>query len=701
MASTSPSPGARPSATSAPDLNADQIPEQVTVSVPGNSLMASLLGHRDQLLRLVEDAFPRTNIHARGNEIAISGPNATAASKVFEELVLVLANGQSLDTESVQRAIDMVVHDEKPSELLTTEILRSAKGISVRPKTQGQRRYIEAIRDNVITFGIGPAGTGKSWLAVAMAVQALHRNEVERIILTRPAVEAGERLGFLPGDLMAKIDPYLRPLYDALYDMVDPEGAQRLLERNLIEVAPLAFMRGRAQPVDRKVLTPVGWREIGTLEVGDLVVGSDGQPTPVIGVFPQGRKDVFELTAQDGSSTICCAEHLWSVKTLDDKKHGTPGRVLQTSDMIGNLRRHHQRRYELPMLSAPAEFEPQTVPMDPYALGLLLGDGCLTTSTTPSFATADPELVVALQAALDGVEVAQKSTVDYVLRNRAHVGRGGPTNPVTGVLRELELAGTTSKTKFIPPVYLWNSSDVRVAMLQGLLDSDGGPVTQRARSCRIQYTTSSPRLRDDVIELVRSLGGVAYLRTRPAEGRKPGLARGREVHHRADSHVLDIRLPVGIEPFRLERKRQKYQSFGAGRPMRMVESIEPAGSAECVCIQVAAADSLYVTDDHLVTHNTLNASFIILDEAQNATPEQMKMFLTRIGFGSKVVVTGDTTQVDVAGNRSGLADLERILVDIDKLSFVRLGSRDVVRHKIVQDIVNAYEKLAPPPEPRS
>jgi phosphate starvation-inducible protein PhoH and related proteins len=115
----------------------------------------------------------------------------------------------------------------------------------VCPRPPGRSRYIEAIRDNVITFGLGPAGTGKSWLAVAMAVQALHRNEVERIILTRPAVEAGERLGFLPGDLMAKIDPYLRPLYDALYDMVDPEGAQRLLERNLVEVAPLAFMRGR------------------------------------------------------------------------------------------------------------------------------------------------------------------------------------------------------------------------------------------------------------------------------------------------------------------------------------------------------------------------------------------------------------------------------------------------------------------------
>ncbi|MFP5320702.1 MAG: PhoH family protein [Acidimicrobiia bacterium] len=673
---------------------------QVVVNVPGNHLMAGLLGQRDELLRLVERAFPDTAIHARGNEIAVTGPDANAVGRVLEELVLLVASGQVLEAEGVQRAIDMVRHDERPSELLATEILRSAKGKSVRAKTAGQRRYIEAIRDNVITFGLGPAGTGKSWLAVAMAVQALQRQEVERIILTRPAVEAGERLGFLPGDLMAKIDPYLRPLYDALYDMVDPEGAQRLLERNVVEVAPLAFMRGRAQPVDARVLTPLGWRAIGSLEVGDLVIGSDGMPTPVLGVHPQGRKEVFRVTAQDGASTLACAEHLWAVKTLDDKKHGKPHRVLQTQEMIGNLRRNHQRRYELPVLSGPAQFVRRNVPMDPYALGLLLGDGCMTGRTTPSFTTADRELALALESALDGIEVSQKSDVDYVLRNRAHVGRGGPTNPVTAVLRTLALEGTDSKSKFVPLEYLLNAPDVRIAVLQGLLDSDGGPVTQASRSCRIQYTTCSARLRDDVIFLVRSLGGVAYVRTRPAAGRRPGRARGRDVHHRSDSHILDIRLPDGVEPFRLRRKVEKYQQFGGGRPMRMIDSIEPAGEAECVCISVGALDSLYVTDDFLVTHNTLNGSFIILDEAQNATQEQMKMFLTRIGFGSKVVVTGDTSQVDVQGGKSGLLGLERILQGIDGLSFVHLSARDVVRHRIVQDIVNAYDRNAPAPDAR-
>jgi phosphate starvation-inducible PhoH-like protein len=217
----------------------------VDVIVPGNHLMASLLGSRDAHLRQIEQSFPGTDIHVRGNEISIAGAEADKVGQLFEELVLLLQNGHALDSSDVSRSIDMVRAAERPSAVLTADILRGAKGRFVRPKTSGQKRYVDAIRDNVITFGLGPAGTGKSWLAVAMAVQALQAKQVQRIILTRPAVEAGERLGFLPGDLMAKVDPYLRPLYDALYDMVDVEGAQRLLERQTVEVAPLAFMRGR------------------------------------------------------------------------------------------------------------------------------------------------------------------------------------------------------------------------------------------------------------------------------------------------------------------------------------------------------------------------------------------------------------------------------------------------------------------------
>jgi phosphate starvation-inducible PhoH-like protein len=173
------------------------------------------------------------------------------------------------------------------------------------------------------------------------------------------------------------------------------------------------------------------------------------------------------------------------------------------------------------------------------------------------------------------------------------------------------------------------------------------------------------------------------------------------VYHRSDTFVVDIRLPAGIEPFRLERKRAIYGEHGGGRPMRFVKSIEPAGEAETVCIQVAAADSLYVTENFLVTHNTLNDSFIILDEAQNTSPEQMKMFLTRLGFNSKMVVTGDVTQIDLPKDqRSGLLVIGDILEQVEGIEFVRFGGEDVVRHKLVQRIVAAYneyaEKQAPP-----
>ena len=667
---------------------------EMKIAVPGNHLMVGLLGQRDELLRLVEEAFPDATVVVRGNEITVAGDDgdATAAGRTFEELVRLVQSGEHLDAAATRRAIEMVKADENPSEILTAEVLRAPGGRIIRPKSSGQKRYVDAIRSNVVTFGIGPAGTGKSWLAVACAVQALTDKLVDRIILTRPAVEAGERLGFLPGDLMAKVDPYLRPLYDALHDMVGTEATQKLLEKGSVEIAPLAFMRGRAQPCGRKVLTPTGWQAIGELEVGDLVIGSNGRPTPVLGVFPQGRRPVFRVRAQDGAETLACGEHLWAVRTPADIRSGKRWRVLQTQQMIGTLRSHDQRRYELPVV-APVHFEPRWVPMDAYALGLLLGDGCTTVPTTPSFATVDPELATALSGGLArlGAEARPKGGVGDVLR-RVGGGGGSSENAVAGVLRDLGLAGARSSTTFVPHEYLVNSLDVRIALLQGLLDSDGGPVTQADRSCRIQYTTCSARLCDDVVFLVRSLGGVAHRRVRRADGRRPGSARGRAVHHRSDAHILHIRLPEGIEPFRSARQRARYHAFGRGRPMRHVDSIEPAGEADTVCIQVAAADSLYVTDDFLVTHNTLNGSFIICDEAQNTTPEQMKMFLTRIGFGSKAVVTGDVTQVDVQGGRSGLLGLEDVLRDIDGLGWVKLTSRDVVRHRIVQDIVDAYER---------
>ncbi len=663
--------------------------------------LKTLFGVQDQNIKYLETLLD-LSIGARGNELLVDGDpqNIQTAEQILKDFAELFDQGNSFTDKELRDAFKQIAEDKAYSlkDYFTKARFNPSGKKAVAPKTANQRRYIEAIQDKDLTFGIGPAGTGKSFLAVALAVQALFAKQVSRIVLTRPAVEAGEKLGFLPGDLQDKVDPYLRPLYDALFDLVDNERVTKMLEKRIIEIAPLAFMRGRAQPFDSLLMTPKGWRKMGDIKVGDFVVASDGKPTEVIGVFPQGKKKVYRLTMTDGSNAVACAEHLWQVKTLEDKRRDKPARVLETQEMIGNFRRNHQYRYELPLLSAPVEFSYKPVPVEPYSLGLLLGDGCISDKTSPSFTSSDAELVSSLQSGLVemSLKFSRKSLIDYALTN-PFAGRGcnkfAPIrNPLRQALRELKLAGTKSATKFIPENYLYNSAAVRIAILQGLLDTDGGPVTQANRSCRIQYSTTSERLKDDVVFLVRSLGGVAYWRKRKAEGLKPGFAGGRPVPHRADSFVLDIRLPENLKPFRLKRKAAIYETFGGGRPVRFIKNIEFIGEAETQCIGVSALDSLYVTDEFILTHNTINDSFIILDEAQNTTGEQMKMFLTRIGFGSKVVVTGDVTQVDLPrGQRSGLREAERVLQGIEEIEFVYFTDKDVVRHKLVQLIVKAYE----------
>jgi phosphate starvation-inducible PhoH-like protein len=664
--------------------------------------LETLFGVHDQNIKYLESLLD-VRINARGQDLTVDGDpkDVGTVERILEDFAELFTEGKTFTDKELREAFAQIAEDRAYSlrDYFTKARFNPAGKKQVAPKSATQRRYIEAIQSKDVVFGIGVAGTGKTYLAVAMAVQALMQKQVNRIVLARPAVEAGEKLGFLPGDLQDKVDPYLRPLYDALFDLIEYERVTKLLEKRVIEVAPLAFMRGRAQPLHSRILTPMGWRTMGSLKPGDEVIGSNGEAIRVTGVYPQGPKMVYRLTMTDGARALACAEHLWAVRTMEDKRRDKPLRILQTQDMVGNFRRHHQYRYELPLLSAPVEFREREVSIEPYALGLMLGDGCISGKTSPTFATADTELVSSLGLALSDMKLCfrRKSEIDYALVNPL-AGKGGNKfdpirNPLTQALRGLSLNGTHSSTKFIPEDYLYNKAEIRLAVLQGLLDTDGGPVTQAGRTCRIQYATTSERLKDDMLFLARSLGGVAYWRRRLAEGRKPGFAHGREVPYRHDAFVMDIRLPEGIEPFRLTRKAAVYQAHGGGRPMRFIKNIEPIGVEETQCISVAAPDALYVTDGFILTHNTLADAFIILDEAQNTTSEQMKMFLTRIGFGSKAVITGDVTQIDLpTGKRSGLVEAERILSKVEEIEFVYFTDKDVVRHRLVQMIIRAYEE---------
>ena len=295
------------------------------MTVPPDLVMG-LLGSSDENLRALERLLA-ADIHVRGNAVSLAGEPADVAlaERVISELVEVVGSGQRLTPDAVAHSVAMLTGaaEASPAEVLTLDIL-SRRGKTIRPKTLNQKHYVDAIDAHTIVFGIGPAGTGKTYLAMAKAVNALQTKQVSRIILTRPAVEAGERLGFLPGTLSEKIDPYLRPLYDALHDMMDPELIPKLMGAGVIEVAPLAYMRGRAQPLSTRVLTPRGFRAIGDLKAGDAVIGSDGRPTEVLGIYLQGFKEIYRVHTQDGASTLASGDHLWAVQTRDELR--TPWR---------------------------------------------------------------------------------------------------------------------------------------------------------------------------------------------------------------------------------------------------------------------------------------------------------------------------------------------------------------------------------------
>src|SRR5215207_3299572 len=236
-----------------------------------NEVAAELAGSRDAAPRTLEEQLD-CEVFLRGNIVTLDGEAEAvqAGATVIRELSAMVDRGHDIEPATIEAVTRVLESSESPSRVLEDTVWRH-RNLRVAPKSVNQKKYVDAIRRSTVTFGIGPAGTGKTFLAMAMATAALSRREVNRIILTRPAVEAGERLGFLPGDLMAKVDPYLRPLFDALHDMMDAERVSAHLEKNVIEVAPLAFMRGRAQPLASPALTPSGFRPIGSLRVGDLV----------------------------------------------------------------------------------------------------------------------------------------------------------------------------------------------------------------------------------------------------------------------------------------------------------------------------------------------------------------------------------------------------------------------------------------------
>lgn len=390
---------------------------------------------------------------------------------------------------------------------------------------------------------------------------------------------------------------------------------------------------GRAQPLDAKVLTPVGWRSMGDIQAGDHVIGANGQATLVRSIHPQGVKPVLRVTFNDGASTECCDDHLWQVtdrycrkvlargstKTWGDRFH-----VKRLSELRQKLRtartdKQLEYNYRIPMADA-VHYAPVYLPLHPYVVGCLLGDGSVSQihRTTVGITSNDPELIARFASLLPiGMEVRAKpdALYDYtIIDPNGRRGHGMRTS-LKAALFDLGMAGKTALHKSIPVIYFRGTPMQRLELLRGLLDTDGwigrrgsDPARQNSAN-KTCFATISPQLAADVVKLVQSLGGVARITHR--KGARRMFPQGR-AYDCQDSITVTINLPWGLVPFSLSRKRDLYTARTKYKPSRSMVSAEPVGSKECVCITVDADDGLYITDDFIVTHNS---TLYFIDEA--------------------------------------------------------------------------------------
>lgn len=351
---------------------------------------------------------------------------------------------------------------------------------------------------------------------------------------------------------------------------------------------------GKAQPLDAKVLTPQGWKNMGEISAGDKVIGRNSNPTKVTEVYPQGKKEIYEITFSHGAKTRACGEHLWRVQTRTNRYRGSH-RIKTTKELIGDLRYHYEenngRKWFIPIIKNPVEFEEyknENYKINPYALGVLIGDESLSTGSI-EFHSEDEELIENIERLLpQKTSLKHSSGCDY----RINYGQTSEKNVVKSAIRKQNLRKSAGN-KFIPKKYKYGTPDVRLAVLQGLFDTDGS-----VQGSGATFSSASKQLSKDVQEMVRSLGGTASLYSGEATYTYNG-----EKKQGQDRHRVYAKLPLDMEPFRLERKKERL-SKPQGPPCRSIKNIEKVGTKKAQCISVEAEDNLYVTDDYVVTHNS-------------------------------------------------------------------------------------------------
>lgn len=402
---------------------------------------------------------------------------------------------------------------------------------------------------------------------------------------------------------------------------------------------------GKALRVDWPVATPHGWRAIGSLSPGDMVFGADGKPHRVLGVYPQGTRAMFRVVFSDGAETVCDADHLWAVNTRGRRSRGLPWRVLSLREIMAEgLSDQQGRRHFIPV-AAPAQYPQASLPIDPYTLGVILGDGAISQITVSL--TTDSEILDRIQLP-EGVSVSARKKVSGHVSTAALTGPGrGKNNPIIAALRKMGLHGKRSDEKAIPEPYKLASIEQRRALLQGLLDTDGHV---RADG-DIEFGSTSEALAIDVQEVIRSLGGCAAIRLKSA----PRYRHNGESRRGRPYYRMSVQLPGDWNPFRLSRKAEAWRPRVKYQPLRAIASIEPAGEAEAVCIAVDAADHLFVAADYVVTHNTLMA-LAWAKAIHDATGHDV-LILTPLAVAAQFVREGQKFGIAVKQCRTG-ADVE-------------------------------------------
>lgn len=404
------------------------------------------------------------------------------------------------------------------------------------------------------------------------------------------------------------------------------EGKRVILENTITTITGRAGS-GKAQPLTSKILTPDGWILMGDIKVGDKVITQSGKVTMVDGVFPQGQKEIFKVTFSDGSSTECCKEHLWAVKDYKSrnkwrgkhsnlKKVETEFTVLALQDLIDKLEYSKRINFSIPVVS-PVEFNEKVLPIDPYFLGLILGDGGITQTIT--YSSNDEELIAFVEEYVQKLGCTLKvkpSSVNKKFKEFSISSDRGKPNEILNIFRELNLLGKKSEEKNIPEIYKYSTVENRINLLRGLMDTDGSTT-----GISTTFHTSSSQLRDDIIEIVRSIGGIATCSTKIPKYKYKG-----KIYEGLPAYGICVCLD-NINPFRLSRKADKYINKTKYKPIRYITGITSIGFKEAQCISVSDESHLYITDDYIVTHNTQLAVITALDLLFKK--EIKKIFITR------------------------------------------------------------------------